>query len=147
MDKRVANADVAIEKLFDGATILCEGFGTCGIPENLIAAVLRKGTKNLTTASNNPGTMDFGLGLLLHTHQIKKMIGSYVGGNKIFEQQVLKGEIEDELNPHATLAERMRAAGAGIPAFYTPTRVGTMIAEGKDARECGRRKYILERSS
>ena len=146
MDKRVANADVAIDKLFDGATILCGGFGTCGIPENLIAAVLRKGTKNLTTASNNPGTMDFGLGLLLHTHQIKKMIGSYVGGNKIFEQQVLSGEVEVELNPQGTLAERIRAGGAGIPAFYTPTGVGTMIAEGKEVREFGGRKYVLERA-
>jgi 3-oxoacid CoA-transferase subunit A len=141
MDKRVANADVAIEKLFDGATILAGGFGTCGIPENLIAAVRRKGTKNLTCASNNAGTVDFGLGLLLQTHQIKKMIASYVGENKLFEQQVLSGEVEVELNPQGTLAERMRAAGAGIPAFYTPTGVGTMIAEGKEVREFDGRKY------
>jgi 3-oxoacid CoA-transferase A subunit len=146
MDKRVANADVAIEKLFDGATILLGGFGTCGIPENLIAAVRRKGTKNLTCASNNPGTINFGLGLLFEARQIKKMIASYVGENKIFEQQVLKGEVEVELNPQGTLAERIRAAGAGIPAFYTPTGVGTMIAEGKEVREFGGRKYILERS-
>jgi 3-oxoacid CoA-transferase subunit A len=145
MDKRVANADVAIEKLFDGATILLGGFGTCGIPENLIAAVRRKGTKNLTCASNNPGTMDFGLGLLFQTGQIKKMIASYVGENKIFEGQVLRGEVEVELNPQGTLAERVRAAGAGIPAFYTPTGVGTMIAEGKEVREFHGRKYILER--
>jgi 3-oxoacid CoA-transferase subunit A len=145
MDKRVANADVAIEKLFDGATILAGGFGTCGVPENLIAAVRRKGTKNLTFASNNAGTMDSGLGLLLQTHQIKKMIASYVGENKLFEQQVLSGEVEVELNPQGTLAERMRAAGAGIAAFYTPTGVGTMIAEGKEEREFNGRKFILER--
>jgi 3-oxoacid CoA-transferase subunit A len=145
MDKRVANADVAIEKLFDGAVILSGGFGTCGVPENLIAAVRRKGTKNLTVASNNAGTMDSGLGLLLQTHQIKKMIASYVGENKLFEQQVLSGEVEVELNPQGTLAERMRAAGAGIPAFFTPTGVGTMIAEGKEEREFNGRKYIMER--
>jgi 3-oxoacid CoA-transferase subunit A len=145
MDKRVANADAAIAKLVDGQTILVGGFGTCGIPENLIAAVRRKGTRNLTCVSNNAGTMDFGLGLLLQTRQIKKMIASYVGENKLFEQQVLKGEVEVELNPQGTLAERMRAAGAGIPAFYTPTGVGTMIAEGKEVREFNGRKYILER--
>jgi 3-oxoacid CoA-transferase A subunit len=145
MDKRVANADAAVEKLFDGATILVGGFGTCGIPENLIAAVRRRGTKDLTCASNNAGTMDTGLGLLLQSHQIKKMIASYVGENKLFEQQVLSGEIEVELNPQGTLAERIRAGGAGIPAFFTPTGVGTMIAEGKEVREFGGRKYILER--
>jgi 3-oxoacid CoA-transferase subunit A len=144
MDKRVTNADAAIEKLSDGATILVGGFGTCGIPENLIAAVRRKGTKNLTCASNNAGTADCGLGLLLETHQIKKMIASYVGENKLFEQQFLNGEIEVELNPQGTLAERIRAAGAGIPAFYTPTGVGTMIAEGKEVREFGGREYVLE---
>ena len=145
MDKRVANADAAIEKLFDGATILAGGFGTCGIPENLIAAVRRKGTKNLTVASNNAGSIDAGLGLLLQTHQIKKMIASYVGENKLFEQQFLKGELEVELNPQGTLAERMRAGGAGIPAFYTPTGVGTMIAEGKETREFDGRLYVMER--
>jgi 3-oxoacid CoA-transferase subunit A len=145
MDKRVANADVAIAKLLDGATILVGGFGTSGIPENLIAAVRRKGTKNLTCVSNNPGTVDFGLGLLLQTHQIRKMIASYLGENKLFEQQVLSGETEVELNPQGTLAERMRAGGAGIPAFYTPTGVGTMIAEGKEVREFNGRKYLLER--
>jgi 3-oxoacid CoA-transferase subunit A len=145
MDKRVVNADAAVEKLFDGATILVGGFGTCGIPENLIAAVRRKGTKDLTCASNNAGTMDTGLGLLLQTHQIKKMIASYVGENRLFEQQVLSGEVEVELNPQGTLAERIRAGGAGIPAFFTPTGVGTMIAEGKEVREFGGRKYILER--
>lgn len=145
MDKRVANADAAIAKLFDGATILVGGFGTCGIPENLIAAARRKGTKNLTCVSNNAGTTDFGLGLLLQTHQIRKMIASYVGENKLFEQQVLSGEVEVRLNPQGTLAERMRTGGAGIPAFYTPTGVGTMIAEGKEVREFNGRKYILER--
>ena len=144
MDKRVADADAAVEKLFNGATILVGGFGTCGIPENLIAAVRRKGTKNLTCASNNAGTMDTGLGLLLQSHQIKKMIASYVGENKLFERQVLSGEVEVELNPQGTLAERIRAGGAGIPAFFTPTGVGTMIAEGKEVREFGGRKYILE---
>jgi len=144
MDKRVANADAAIAKLVDGATILVGGFGTSGIPENLIAAVYRKGTKNLTCASNNCGTEEAGLGLLLKSGQIKKMIASYVGGNKMFEQLYLKGELEVELNPQGTLAERMRAAGAGIPAFYTPTGVGTMIAEGKETREFNGRKYILE---
>ena len=145
MDKRVANADVAVEKVFDGATILVGGFGTCGIPENLIAAVHRKGTKNLICASNNAGTVDTGLGLLLKAHQIKKMIASYVGENRLFEQQVLNGEVEVELNPQGTLAERIRAGGAGIAAFFTPTGVGTMIAEGKEVREFDGRKYVLER--
>src|ERR1700681_3451980 len=145
MDKRVANAEAAIAKLFDGATILVGGFGTCGIPENLIAAVRRKDTKNLTCVSNNAGLADYGLGLLLQTHQIRKMIASYVGENKLFEQQVLNNEVEVELNPQGTLADRMRAAGAGIPAFYTPTGVGTMIAEGKEVREFSGRKFILER--
>ena len=146
MDKRVANADVAIEKLFDGAMILSGGFGTCGIPEHLIAAVRRKGTKNLICVSNNAGSEDAGLGLLLQKGQIKKMIASYVGENKLFEQQVLRGEVEIELNPQGTLAERIRAGGAGIPAFYTPTGVGTMIAEGKEVREFEGRKYVLERA-
>ena len=145
MNKVVANADEAIHDIFDGATIMIGGFGLCGIPENLVRALVRKGTKNLTVASNNAGTMDSGLGLLLQTHQIKKMIASYVGENKLFEQQVLSGEVEVELNPQGTLAERMRAAGAGIPAFYTPTGVGTMIAEGKEEREFNGRKFILER--
>jgi 3-oxoacid CoA-transferase subunit A len=145
MDKRVANADAAVEKVFDGATIMVGGFGTCGIPENLIAAVHRKGTKNLICASNNAGTVDSGLGLLLKAHQVKKMIASYVGENRLFEQQVLNGEVEVELNPQGTLAERIRAGGAGIAAFFTPTGVGTMIAEGKEVREFDGRKYILER--
>ena len=146
MDKRVANADAAISKLFDGATILVGGFGTAGIPEDLIAAVRRKGTKNLTCVSNNAGLADYGLGLLLQTHQIRKMIASYVGENKLFEQQVLNKEVEVELNPQGTLSERMRAGGAGIPAFYTPTGVGTIIAEGKEVREFNGRKYLLEKA-
>lgn len=145
MDKRVPNADVAIKKLFDGATILAGGFGTCGIPENLIAAVHRKGTRDLVVVSNNAGSPDAGLGMLLQTHQIKKMIASYVGENKLFEQQFLNGEIEVELNPQGTLAERVRAAGAGIPAFFTPTGVGTVIAEGKETREFDGRTYVMER--
>jgi 3-oxoacid CoA-transferase subunit A len=146
MDKRVANSDAAIAGLRDGATILMGGFGVCGIPENLIAAVLRAGTKNLTVVSNNAGTADFGAGLLLQTHQIRKMVATYVGENKLFEGQVLSGEIEIELNPQGTLAERMRAGGAGIPAFYTPTGFGTMVAEGKEVREFGGRIFVMERA-
>jgi 3-oxoacid CoA-transferase subunit A len=145
MDKRVANADAAIAKLRDGATILMGGFGLCGIPENLIAAVRRKGTKSLTVISNNAGVDDFGIGLLLQTRQVKKMISTYVGENKLFEQLVLKGELEVELNPQGTLAERIRAGGAGIPAFFTPTGYGTMVAEKKEVREFDGRKYVLER--
>jgi 3-oxoacid CoA-transferase subunit A len=144
MDKRVANADVAIEKLRDGSTILMGGFGLCGIPENLIAALRKKGTKNLIVVSNNAGVDDFGIGLLLQTRQVKKMISTYVGENKLFEQLVLKGELEIELNPQGTFAERLRAAGAGIPAFFTATGFGTMVAEGKEVREFNGRKYILE---
>jgi 3-oxoacid CoA-transferase subunit A len=146
MDKRVASADAAIEKLTDGATILMGGFGLCGIPENLIAAVRRKGTKDLIIVSNNAGVDDFGIGLLLQNRQVKKMISSYVGENKLFEQMVLSGELEMELNPQGTLAERIRAGGAGIPAFYTPTGYGTMVAEGKETRELDGRKYVLERA-
>jgi 3-oxoacid CoA-transferase subunit A len=146
MDKRVPSADAAIEKLTDGATILMGGFGLCGIPENLIAAVRRKGTKNLTVVSNNAGVDDFGIGLLLQTRQVKKMISTYVGENKLFEQLVLSGELEVELNPQGTLSERLRAGGAGIPAFYTPTGYGTMVAEGKETREFDGRKCVLERS-
>jgi 3-oxoacid CoA-transferase A subunit len=144
IDKRVPDADAAIAKVFDGATILMSGFGTCGIPEKLIDAIRRKGVKNLTCVSNNPGTVDVGIGHLLKTHQIGKMIASYVGENKIFEQQVLNKEIVMELNPQGTLAERIRAGGAGIPAFYTPTGVGTMVAEGKEVREFNGRKYLME---
>jgi 3-oxoacid CoA-transferase subunit A len=143
MDKRVANADVAIAAIQDGATILLGGFGLCGIPENLIAALRRKGSKNLTLVSNNAGIDDFGIGVLLQSKQVKKMIASYVGENKTFEQLALKKEIEVELNPQGTLAERIRAAGAGIPAFYTPTGYGTMAAEGKEVREFNGRPHVL----
>jgi 3-oxoacid CoA-transferase subunit A len=143
MDKRVANADAAIERIRDGATILLGGFGLCGIPENLIAALKRKATKNLTLVSNNAGVDGFGIGLLLETHQVKKMVASYVGENKLFEQLALKKEIEVELNPQGTLAERIRAGGAGVPAFYTPTGYGTMAAEGKETREFGGRQHVL----
>jgi 3-oxoacid CoA-transferase subunit A len=143
MDKRVANADAAIAGIQDGATILLGGFGLCGIPENLIAALRRKGTKNLTLASNNAGVDDFGIGLLLQSKQVKKMIASYVGENKTFEQLALKKEIEVELNPQGTLAERIRCGGAGIPAFYTPTGYGTLAAEGKEVREFNGRPHVL----
>lgn len=146
MDKRIASADAGVAKITDGATILMGGFGLSGIPENLIAALLRKGAKNLTIVSNNPGSEDFGIGLLLQRGQVRKMIASYVGENKIFEKLVLAGDVQMELNPQGTLAERLRAGGAGIPAFYTPTGSGTMIAEGKETREFDGRKYILERA-
>ncbi|MGZ4821530.1 MAG: CoA transferase subunit A [Terriglobales bacterium] len=146
MNKVVANADEAIRDLQDGASILVGGFGLCGIPENLIQAVVRKGVKNLTTISNNAGVDDFGLGLLLQTRQIRKHIGSYVGENKLLEKMVLSGELELELNPQGTLAERIRAGGAGIPAFFTPTGYGTVIAEGKEGREFDGRMYIMERA-
>jgi 3-oxoacid CoA-transferase subunit A len=145
MDKRISSADAAIEKLTDGVTILMGGFGLCGIPENLIAAVRRKGTKNLTIVSNNAGIDDFGIGILLQSRQVKKMISTYVGENKLFEQQVLSGELEVELNPQGTLAERLRAGGAGVPAFFTPTGVGTMVADGKETREFDGRQYVMER--
>jgi 3-oxoacid CoA-transferase subunit A len=143
MDKRVANADAAIIKIQDGATILLGGFGLCGIPENLIAALQRKGSKDLTLVSNNAGIDNFGIGLLLQTKQVKKMIASYVGENKTFEQLALKKEIDVELNPQGTLAERIRCGGAGIPAFYTPTGYGTMAAEGKEVREFNGRPHVL----
>src|SRR5437867_13180409 len=146
MDKRIASADTGIEKIRDGATILMGGFGLCGIPENLIAAVRRKGVKDLTIVSNNAGVDDFGIGLLLQQRQVKKMISTYVGENKLFEQLVLSGELEVELNPQGTLSERLRAGGAGTPAFYTPTGYGTMVAEGKETREFEGRKYVLERA-
>jgi 3-oxoacid CoA-transferase subunit A len=144
MDKRIANADIAVEKVSDGATILLGGFGLCGIPENLIEALRRKGSKHLTLVSNNAGVDGFGIGLLLETRQVKKMIASYVGENKMFEQLALKKEIEVELNPQGTLAERIRAGGAGIPAFYTPTGFGTLAAEGKEVRDFNGRPHVLE---
>ena len=143
MDKRVASADAAIAKIQDGATILLGGFGLCGIPENLIAALQRKGSKDLTLVSNNAGIDNFGIGLLLQTKQVKKMIASYVGENKTFEQLALKKEIDVELNPQGTLAERIRCGGAGIPAFFTPTGYGTMAAEGKEVRDFNGRPHVL----
>jgi 3-oxoacid CoA-transferase subunit A len=135
----------AISDIFDGAVLMVGGFGLCGIPENLIAALREKGTKNLTCISNNAGVRDFGLGICMANKQIKKMIASYVGENDIFEKQFLSGELEVELVPQGTFAERIRAGGAGIPAFYTPTGVGTLVAEGKESKEFDGRKYILER--
>jgi 3-oxoacid CoA-transferase subunit A len=144
MNKVCTNADDAVADIQDGATIMAGGFGLCGIPENLIDALQRKGVRDLTVISNNAGISDFGLGKLLHTRQIRKLIGSYVGENKVLENQVLNNEIEMELNPQGTLAERIRAGGAGIPAFYTPTGVGTVVAEGKEIREFGGHKHVLE---
>jgi 3-oxoacid CoA-transferase subunit A len=146
MDKRIASPDAAIANLRDGMTVLMGGFGLCGIPENLIAAVRRKGTKDLTVVSNNAGVEDSGIGLLLQNRQVKKMISSYVGENKLFERLVLSGELQVELNPQGTLAERLRAGGGGISAFYTPTGYGTMVAEGKETREFDGRNYVLERA-
>ncbi|WP_456274149.1 CoA transferase subunit A [Bacillus sp. AK031] len=134
----------AIADIKDGATLMVGGFGLCGIPENLILALVDKGVKDLTVISNNCGVDDWGLGLLLRNRQIKKMIGSYVGENKEFERQVLSGEIEVELVPQGTLAEKIRAGGAGIPAFYTPAGVGTPIAEGKETRTFNGKEYLLE---
>ena len=131
--------------LFDGMTVMSGGFGLCGIAENLIAALRDSGVKNLTVISNNAGVDDFGLGLLLQTHQIKKMVSSYVGENETFEKQYLSGELELEFNPQGTLAERIRAGGAGIPGFYTKTGVGTLIAEGKEHKDFDGETYILER--
>jgi 3-oxoacid CoA-transferase A subunit len=146
VDKRVASALKAIEDVKDGATILLGGFGLCGIPENLILALREKGVKDLTCVSNNAGVDDWGLGLLLRTRQVRKMISSYVGENKEFERQCLAGELEVELVPQGTLAERIRAGGAGIPAFFTPTGVGTEVAKGKETREFDGRTYVLERA-
>ena len=146
MDIRIPSPDAALANLRDGMTILVGGFGLCGIPENLIDAVRRKGTRDLTIVSNNAGVDDFGIGLLLQNRQVKKMISSYVGENKLFEKLVLSGELQVELNPQGTLAERIRAGGAGIPAFYTPTGHGTMVAEGKETREFDGRHFVLERA-
>lgn len=134
----------AVKDIHDGATIMVGGFGLCGIPENLILALVEIGVKDLTVISNNCGVDEWGLGLLLKNKQIKKMIGSYVGENKEFERQVLSGELEVELTPQGTLAEKIRAGGAGIPAFYTPAGVGTPIAEGKEVREFNGKEYLLE---
>src|SRR5256714_6449708 len=135
MNKVVGSAEEAIQDVSDGASIMIGGFGLCGIPENLIRALVKKGVKNLTTISNNAGVDGFGVGLLLAAGQIRKHIGTYVGENKLLEQMVLAGKMELELVPQGTFSERMRAAGAGIPAFYTPTGVGTVVAESKETRE------------
>jgi 3-oxoacid CoA-transferase A subunit len=145
MNKVVSSADEAVRDVQDGAMIMVGGFGLCGIPADLIDALVRKGVQNLTTVSNNAGVEDFGLGKLLGTGQIKKHIGSYVGENKLFEQMVLTGKVKLELNPQGTLAERIRAGGAGIPAFFTPTGAGTMVSEGKEMREFDGRQYVMER--
>jgi 3-oxoacid CoA-transferase subunit A len=144
MNKVVANADEAIRDVFDGATIMIGGFGLCGIPENLIRALVCKGAKNLTTISNNVGVDGFGNGLLLSAGQIRKHIGTYVGENKLLEQMVLQGKIELQLVPQGTFSERIRAGGAGIPAFFTPTGVGTVVAENKETREFEGRTYVME---
>jgi 3-oxoacid CoA-transferase subunit A len=145
MNKVVASADAAVADIPDGATIMSGGFGLCGNPENLIAALAKKGVKNLTLISNNCGTNDFGLGVLLKARQVRKMVASYVGENKEFERQLLAGEIEVELNPQGTLAERIRAAGCGLGGFFTPTGVGTKIAEGKETRNIDGKDYLLEK--
>ncbi|TAE74051.1 MAG: CoA transferase subunit A [Bacteroidetes bacterium] len=144
INKVVENADVAVADIFEGATLMLGGFGLCGIPENTIQALLRKGVKNLTCISNNAGVDDFGIGLMLKTKQVKKMISSYVGENKEFERQLLSGELEVELIPQGTLAERVRAGGAGIPAFFTPAGYGTEVAEGKEVREFDGKMHLLE---
>ena len=144
MNKIVAGAPEAIEGILDDMTLMLGGFGLCGIPENCISALYKKGVKGLTCISNNAGVDDFGLGLLLKRHQIKKMIASYVGENAEFERQLLSGELEVELIPQGTLAERLRAGGAGIPAFFTPTGYGTEVAEGKEVRNFDGKPYLLE---
>ena len=164
MDKLLESAEAAVADIQDGATLLVGGFGLCGIPENLIAALIQKGVRGLTVVSNNCGVDDFGLGLLLRSRQIRKMISTYVGENQIFERQFLTGELEVELVPQGTFAERIRAGGAGIPAFYTPTGYGTQVANGglptlhdtqgrvartsepKETREFDGRSYVMERA-
>jgi 3-oxoacid CoA-transferase subunit A len=145
VNKVVRDAREAVTDVKDGATIMMGGFGLCGIPENLILAVREKGVKGLVVISNNAGVDDFGAGILLQTRQIRKMISTYVGENQLFERLVLSGELEIELVPQGTFAERMRAGGAGIPGFYTPTGYGTLIAEGKETKEFDGRMYVLER--
>jgi len=146
MNKVFPNAKAALEGLlFDGMTVMAGGFGLCGIPETLIFELRESGVKNLTVISNNAGIDDFGLGLLLQTRQIKKMISSYVGENETFERQYLNGELELEFNPQGTLAERIRAGGSGIPGFYTKTGVGTLVAEGKELKVFDGETFVLER--
>src|SRR5215212_3909505 len=145
INKVVRSADEAVDDIADGATLVVGGFGLCGIPENLINALVRSKVKGLTCVSNNAGVDDWGLGLLLQTKQIRKMVSSYVGENAEFERQFLAGELEVEFVPQGTLAERMRAGGAGIPAFFTPAGYGTIVAEGKETREFDGRPYVMER--
>ncbi|MFN7259197.1 MAG: CoA transferase subunit A [Cyclobacteriaceae bacterium] len=144
IDKRVLNSDEAVRDIPDNAVLMLGGFGLCGIPENCISALLRKGIKGLTCISNNAGVDDFGIGLLLKTRQVRKMISSYVGENAEFERQLLSGELEVELIPQGTLAERVRAGGAGIPAFFTPAGVGTEVAVGKETRVFEGKTYLME---
>ncbi|WP_343532399.1 CoA transferase subunit A [Pedobacter sp.] len=144
INKVVANADEAIADITDGKTLMLGGFGLCGIPENCIAALVKKGTKNLTCISNNAGVDDFGIGLMLKQHQVKKMISSYVGENAEFERQLLSGELEVELIPQGTLATRCLAAGYGMPAIFTPAGVGTEVAEGKEVRNFDGKDYLME---
>jgi 3-oxoacid CoA-transferase subunit A len=146
MHKVVASAEEAIQDVSDGAAIMVGGFGLCGVPENLIRALAHKGVKNLTTISNNAGVDGVGVGLLLANGQIRRHIGTYVGENKLLEQMVLNGTVQLDLVPQGTFAERIRAAGAGIPAFFTPTGVGTVVAEGKETRDFDGRAYIMERA-
>ncbi|PYQ83581.1 MAG: succinyl-CoA--3-ketoacid-CoA transferase [Acidobacteria bacterium] len=145
MNKVVASAADAVARIPEGATIMMGGFGLCGIPENLIAALHSRGTKGLTVISNNAGVDDFGIGILLRARQVRKMISTYVGENKEFERQFLTGELEVELVPQGTFAERIRAGGAGIGAFFTPTGYGTLVAEGKETRTIDGKPYVLER--
>jgi 3-oxoacid CoA-transferase A subunit len=145
MNKVVASADEAVRDVADGSTLVVGGFGLCGIPENLINALVKRGVNGLTCVSNNAGVDDWGLGLLLQTKQIRKMVSSYVGENAEFERQYLAGELEVEFVPQGTLAERMRAGGAGIPAFFTPAGYGTIVAEGKETRDFDGRMYVMER--
>ena len=145
MNKQIANADEAVRDIPDGATIMLGGFGLCGIPERLIAALVRKGVKGLHTISNNMGVDGFGMGLMLEAGMIASHIGSYVGENKLLEQKVIRGELDLTLVPQGTLAERIRAGGAGIPAFFTPTGLGTPVAEGKEVREFDGKRYVMER--
>jgi 3-oxoacid CoA-transferase subunit A len=146
VNKELATADEAVADIHDGATVMLGGFGLCGIPENLIAALVRKGVRELHTISNNMGVDGFGMGLMLEAGMIRSHIGSYVGENKFLESLVIAGKIDLTLIPQGTLAERIRAAGAGIPAFYTPAGVGTVVAEGKETREFDGRAYLMERA-
>src|SRR6266404_2421449 len=146
MNKVISTAAEAVGDITHGSMLMVRGFGLCGIRQDLIDALVRKGVRNLTTVSNNAGVDDFGLGKLMSAGQIRKHIGSYVGENKLFEQMVLTGKVELELNPQGTLAERIRAGGAGIPAFFTPTGVGTVVGEGKEVREFDGRLYVMERA-